>query len=521
MATVTKKVITGSSANTNNYTSGAFTPVVGDLLFVISHATGSIDSAPTCSASANGITFTRVARLEHTLSGNVSAIFVASQLVPSSPVSMTVTVAHPTDPATGCFVACGAVTGMTNVNSAAVLQSALSPNLAAGAAYTATFGSAVTSTNPVVGFVGWAGTVTITAPPTGWTEIDQPTPQATPTQAFEWASDDSGSTATAYTWTASGSTTRGNVAAIEFDASGGATNVNGDASLPVTDTVTSSGVVGAVAGAALALAVGVTAAGVVGTSTGASVSESVAISAAGSVAGSGVSAGATVAETATLTGAGQVGAATGSALPLTTTVTAAGQVGLSTGASLPLADAITAAGVRGTSTGTTAPTTATLTAAGIVGTATGASLASSASIVAAGSVAGSGGSQGASLPVSDAIVAAGVVGRQSGAALSETAALTSAGVVGKAASASVAPAVTMTAAGRVGLTTGSTSTYTVAITAAGTVAIPGALPPAPPERTSTVTAVPRGSAVIPAAVVQVPAVSRGSAVPPESRSSST
>lgn len=223
--TVVKNVITGSTANANNYASGSFTPVVGDLLFVISHATGSIEPAVshTCTASANSITFTQISRLEHTLSGNVSFMYVADQLVPSSPASMTVSSNHSTDAATGCFVACGSVTGMTFTGATAVKQSALSPNLGANAAWTATFGAATLTTNPLVGFEGDAGGVSgTTTPPTSWTEIDEPAEQATPAQHFEWAKSDSGLTATAYTWTYSVSTVRANVAAWEFDSSTGA-----------------------------------------------------------------------------------------------------------------------------------------------------------------------------------------------------------------------------------------------------------------------------------------------------------
>lgn len=221
MATVTKRDISNSTANVATYPSNSFTPPAGELLAVIVHCTGSVATDSTLTASANGMTFSVVgAPLVHTLSGNVSYVFVSDQLVPSSPAAMTVSF-NLTVAGTGAYIAVAGVSGMTKVGTAAILQTAFSPNLGANAAYTATFAAAVNTANPILGFVGWAGTITITAPPTGMTEIDQPAQQVTPTQGFEWAKSDSGLTATAYTWTASAATVRANVGAIEFDTSGG------------------------------------------------------------------------------------------------------------------------------------------------------------------------------------------------------------------------------------------------------------------------------------------------------------
>lgn len=223
MATVTKRDLAASTANTSSYPSNAFTPPAGELLVVIVHATGSVATDATLTASANGLTFSVVgSALVHTLSSNVSYFFVSNQLVPSSPASMTVTFDCTSDAATGAFIETLGVAGMTKVGTAAILQTAFNPNIGANGAYAATFASATNTANALIGFVGHAaGGLTITSPPSGWTEVDQPADQATPASGFEVAKAESGQTSTVYTWTASIATNRANVGAIELDTSGG------------------------------------------------------------------------------------------------------------------------------------------------------------------------------------------------------------------------------------------------------------------------------------------------------------
>lgn len=223
MATVTKRDLTPSTANASVYASNSFTPPADELLVVIVHASGSVATDATLTASANGMTFSIIgAAMVHTLGGNVSYYFVSNQKVPSSPASMTVTFDCTSDPATGAFIETLGVSGMTKVGTAAILQTAFNPNIGANGAYAATFGSATNTANPLIGFVGHnAGGLTITAPPSGWTEVDQPADQLTPAQGFEVAKADSGQTSTVYTWTASAATVRANVGAIELDTSGG------------------------------------------------------------------------------------------------------------------------------------------------------------------------------------------------------------------------------------------------------------------------------------------------------------
>lgn len=238
MATITERVITGSTANTTSYASASFTPTAGEVLCVIVGATGTTATDTTLTASANGMTFTRVDTWLHSLAGAVSVVFISDQAVPSSPSAMTVTFGCASDAATGAFVEVLAVTGLTKVGTAAIKQYAMNANIGAGNPYTATFASATDTNNPLVGFVDSFVTQAITAP-SGWTEVAQPTNLATPAHGYESAKVESGATSTSYTWTRTdgGSPTsnvRSNVGAIEFDASGSGS----DTPVSATETIT-------------------------------------------------------------------------------------------------------------------------------------------------------------------------------------------------------------------------------------------------------------------------------------------
>ncbi len=204
--------------------------------------------------------------------------------------------------------------------------------------------------------------------------------------AFTEASDNTAQLSSVFTflvWSGSGATgnvnltrnasVRGNAVIAAFKPAATATNFNGDVSSSSTATVSTAGVVGAVAGAALAATVALTAAGVVGTQTGASLPATDSITATGTMAATG---GATLAATNTVTATGVVGTSAGAAIAATDTITATGVVGRSTGASIAATGTITAAGttVAGGTAGATVAETGTLTAAGFVGESTGATI---------------------------------------------------------------------------------------------------------------------------------------------------
>lgn len=258
------------------------------------------------------------------------------------------------------------------------------------------------------------------------------------------------------------------------------------ATIPLTDAVSSAGVVGTVAGATVSLTASITAAGVVGKATGATVSETFTVTAAGVVA---LAAGASLPLTDTVAAAGAVGTSSGAAVPLTDTVAAAGAVGTSAGASValavsisaagvvgvsngaavPLTDTIAAAGAVGASAGSTVPLTDTIASAGAVGTSSGASIALTASISAAGSVSGGSTSQGASIALTVAVTPAGVVGKATGASVGLVVGITAAGVVGEATGAALALTDAVSSAGVVGKATGAAVPLTDTVNAAGTV----------------------------------------------------
>lgn len=222
MAAVTHLIGTPSTAQASAYATGAFTPTAGSLLFGFVWSSGTVATG-TMTGSANGITFTKIISAIGNTSANTLYFFIANQLTPGSPVSMTVTFDCTGDAATGAVVFVGEVSGMTKVNSAAVLQSAKVDNAAASVP-APTFAATTQGTNPVLAAIGIVQTTTET-PPTGFTEGNFQT-YSTPTIGSQYVYDDTGFTGTVVTW---GSTTTNHASlAIELDAS-----VNGAPALPI------------------------------------------------------------------------------------------------------------------------------------------------------------------------------------------------------------------------------------------------------------------------------------------------
>lgn len=120
MATVSSLVSTTNTSNVSSYTSGSFIPAQGDLLVVFAIVSATLITGATCTASANGITFTLVDSTEGDAGNDRLYMFVADQLVPASPVSMTVTVDTGADPGTGSAINVLAVSGMSRTGLGAV-----------------------------------------------------------------------------------------------------------------------------------------------------------------------------------------------------------------------------------------------------------------------------------------------------------------------------------------------------------------------------------------------------------------
>jgi len=221
MAAWTSRVSTADTGNTPN-TSGAFTPVEGDLLVMAVATSGSITAAEVPTASANGITFAAVsAHAIYRTSADSLDVFVAEQLVAAGPVSMTVAWS-PADTGTGTVIWVGSLSGMTRTGAQAVRQVGSLGNGSASTTPAAGFTGACLTENPTLAFVANASNPAGLTPPTNWTERTD-TGYATPTSGVEIATRDSGFTGTAITWGSTTATVFGALV-VEFDTSVGGSN---------------------------------------------------------------------------------------------------------------------------------------------------------------------------------------------------------------------------------------------------------------------------------------------------------
>lgn len=172
MASIVQRNVTTSTSNASTYATTSFTPVQGDLLVVLAAVSGTVTpTSPACTASANGITFTRIGSNVGVNSADLLFIFVANQLVGASPSSMTCTVDVTGDAGTGCAEFVLAAVGMEATGSAAVRQNASSANQAGPSSPTVTFSNPTRPNNPIVGLFGTeAANPAAVTPPAGWFE---------------------------------------------------------------------------------------------------------------------------------------------------------------------------------------------------------------------------------------------------------------------------------------------------------------------------------------------------------------
>lgn len=225
------------------------------------------------------------------------------------------------------------------------------------------------------------------------------------------------------------------------------TGFSGTASQAGSGSLTTGGLVGAVASAVLAGSVAITAAGSVssGLTGTAAVSGTGALTASGLVARSSSS---TLGGTGVLSSSGQVGARATAAVGGAGALTAAGQVGISAGAANLVGIGVIGAagssvtGYQGASSPLTG--TGTLTANGIMARASGATVAGTGALASSGVVNRSGG---ATTSGAGSVTATGTVGVQGVAPLTGISFLTASGVVATRASASVAGTGSLVATG--------------------------------------------------------------------------
>jgi hypothetical protein len=244
-ALVRRDTTAPSTANATGYASASFTPVAGELLVVISAASATAADPAACTASANGMTFSQAVQIDNpSISAGVGLwLFVSNQVVPASPVAMTVTVTYTGDAATGSHIVVLGASGMSKVGTAAVRQTTLGSgaNHTAGATPAVIFPANCLTTNPVIGMaINLTGTTSTVTPPGGFTERYDNF-YSTPVTGCEVATRDSGHTANSLTW---GSTMTGGLAVgVELDASAAATDYPRSVgeSAPATDATAALG----------------------------------------------------------------------------------------------------------------------------------------------------------------------------------------------------------------------------------------------------------------------------------------
>lgn len=196
--TVTLGISTGNSANSATYTSGAFTPAVGDLLVVFASAPAEAATGAVLTGTGAGLTFTSVNSAARNGSVDQSQVWIADVLV-SAAASQTVTVNYGADAATGCNLTVVRIGGVANAGIGAVIQSAKTNNGTAGGTPAATFGASPSTANVILGHVGnGANPAAVTEPSTFVETSDNGS--ATPASGNEVAHKITGFTSTTVTW---------------------------------------------------------------------------------------------------------------------------------------------------------------------------------------------------------------------------------------------------------------------------------------------------------------------------------
>lgn len=221
MAAVTHEVTTPDTGATPN-TSGAFTPVVDDLLvvFVTKEASAAMASA-NLTSSISGNTFTLIRTQAHQSSAAIFGVFVADQLIAAGEdISQTVTIASGADAGAGTIIGVLAVAGMTKVGADAVRGQGGQSNQSAGTPAPA-FGQAALAQNPCLGAIYNATNPAGMTQPASWSEGSDAGYTTGQVSGLETAFRNSGETGTTITWGSSSASAFASLI-IELDSSTGA-----------------------------------------------------------------------------------------------------------------------------------------------------------------------------------------------------------------------------------------------------------------------------------------------------------
>lgn len=197
------------------------TPAASDLIVVVHGMStwASADNSVVTDNNADGLgTYHRIGSATAPMSeggGTTGALWISVRnALIGSATSTTFTVTNTGDTGGGLTVL--RFSGMTRVGGAAVLQS-VGESSATENPPTITFASTTLTGNPVIlACMGEDNPLALT-PPTGFTEADD-TGWATPTTGIEVCWDDSGNTATLFSWSG-GASTDHNEVGIELDTS--------------------------------------------------------------------------------------------------------------------------------------------------------------------------------------------------------------------------------------------------------------------------------------------------------------
>lgn len=255
MATVTTRENLVNSNGQNVYDSPSFTPVAGELLVIVARITGSLlpAAAGTASASANGITFARAANGLDQADAGVMYLFVANQLVPASPVAMTVSIDVTGDTGTGVGIRVYGIGDMSRTGLDAIRNNSGAENTGQVSTFgdiaantpSDSFPAATLTGNPILAMLCNNQNPAGVSPPTNFTE-DLDSGHAGPTSGYEFCTRSSGHVSATVTW---GSLSAGNwaVLIVELDASASEVSVTADAA-----TLILAGVDGSAAGSGTA-----------------------------------------------------------------------------------------------------------------------------------------------------------------------------------------------------------------------------------------------------------------------------
>jgi hypothetical protein len=196
-------------------TTSSCTATAGDLFVVLVAATATVTDPGVVTDSLSELTYSQVARTTQA-SGNSIYAFV-SDIGAQSSTARTITFSPGADPDTGTIIHVYKVSNMHVYGLTAVVQYAVQASQAGGGTPGPVFTNAVSTSDPVIGFLASAATTpTVVAPPTGFSVTDAENPALccyfiTPNQHLGSIYSNSGFSGTTLSWTATSAAAFGDI----------------------------------------------------------------------------------------------------------------------------------------------------------------------------------------------------------------------------------------------------------------------------------------------------------------------